>query len=57
MSRFLLGWIDTALALEAENQELRRLMSALVIRIASNQELLALARRELVERFPEEGPA
>jgi hypothetical protein len=57
MNRALLGWIDCAMALEAENKELRRLMSDLVIAIARNCDLLADARRELAERFPEEGPA
>jgi hypothetical protein len=57
MNRTLLGWIDCAMALEAENKELRRLMSDLVIAIARNSDLLADARRELAERFPEERAA
>jgi hypothetical protein len=57
LNRALLGWIDVALRVEEENRRLRELMSALVIAIARNRELLADARRELVERFPEEGPA
>jgi hypothetical protein len=32
-------------------------MSALVIAIARDSSLLADARRELIERFPDEGPA
>jgi hypothetical protein len=39
------------------DRQLRELMSALVIAIARNRDMLADARRELVERFPEEGPA
>jgi hypothetical protein len=55
--RYALAWLDVALRAEEENRQLRELMSALVIAIARNSSLLADARRELIERFPEEGPA
>lgn len=57
MNRYALTWLDVALRAEEENRQLRELMSALVIAIARNSSLLADARRELIERFPEEGPA
>ena len=57
MNKLALSYLDLALRAEEENRQLRELMSALVIKIASNRELLADARREMVERFPEEGPA
>jgi hypothetical protein len=57
VNKLALRWVDTAMALAEENRQLRELMSALIVRIAANQDLLELARRELVERFPEEGPA
>jgi hypothetical protein len=57
VNRYALTWLDVALRAEEENRQLRELMSALVIAIARNSSLLADARRELIERFPEEGPA
>jgi hypothetical protein len=46
-------WVDSAIALEEENRELRRLMTALVLAIARNRELVEYARGEL-ERVPGE---
>lgn len=57
MNRLALDWIDIAIRAEEENRQLRELMSALVIAIARNRDMLADARRELIERFPEEGSA
>ena len=57
MNRLALSYLDLALRAEEENRQLRELMSALVIGIARNRDWLADARRELVERFPEEGSA
>lgn len=54
---YALGWIDTALALEAENAELRRLMSALLVAIARNQELVEYARCQLEASWLDEATA
>jgi hypothetical protein len=47
VSRFALEWVDSALALEEENRELRRLMTALLLAIVRNHELVEYARCEL----------
>jgi hypothetical protein len=57
VNKLALDWVDIAIRAEEENKVLRGLMTGLIIQIASNRELLADARRELVERFPEEGSA
>jgi hypothetical protein len=57
MNTLALEYLDIAIRAEAENAQLRELMSALVLAICRNQDLLAMARRELAERFPEERAA
>jgi len=57
MNRLALDWIDIAIRAEEENCQLRKMMTALVVAIARNRDLLADARRELIERYPEEGSA
>jgi hypothetical protein len=57
MNRLALAWVDIAMALEAENKELRLLISGLLIAFLHNRELHDMARGELRERFPEEGSA
>lgn len=43
----VLEWVDSAIALEEENRELRRLMTTLLLAIARNRELVEYARCEL----------
>jgi hypothetical protein len=58
VNRLALSYLDLAIRAEEENRQLRELMSNLVLAIARNRDWLADARRELIERFPEEeGPA
>jgi hypothetical protein len=54
MNRPLLAWVDTALALQEENRELRRLMTGLIVAFLHNRALHDMARGELRERFPDE---
>ena len=44
---YVLGWVDTALALEEENRELRALITNLLLAILRNRELVEYARCEL----------
>ena len=44
---YVLGWVDTALALEEENRELRALMTNVLLAILRNRELVEYARGEL----------
>jgi hypothetical protein len=53
----LSGWIDTALALEEENRQLRALVTSLIIAIARNRDLLEFARGEIETGFAEEKAA
>ena len=46
------GWIDTALALEEENRELRDILTALVFWIIEKRELLELAEKQIEARWP-----
>ena len=64
MNRYALSWVDTALEqaeearrLRAELREVRAIFSGFLLAICRNSELVEVARLELSERFPEEGPA
>ena len=50
MNRLALGWIDTALELEAENRALRELLISLLWWIAEVNELSAFARKQMRSR-------
>ena len=44
------AWIDTALALEEENRELRDILNALLFWILENEELVAIASAQIEAR-------
>jgi len=50
-------WLDHAFALEAENRELRAILTELIIAIARNRDLVEFATCEVEGRWPEEGAA
>jgi hypothetical protein len=47
MSALLLEWVDSALALEEENRELRAIIAGLVLAIYRNRPLIEFARGQL----------
>jgi hypothetical protein len=53
MNRLALEWVDTALALEEENREFRRLNLALLLWLVRNRDLVDVAYARIDERFPE----
>ena len=59
MNRLALRWIDTALALEEENRELRAIATSLLFWIIENQELLAIASEQIEARqgLTDRGPS
>jgi hypothetical protein len=52
VNRLALEWVDTALALEVENRELRALVASLLVWIATTRELSALAEAQIEARWP-----
>jgi hypothetical protein len=49
---YLGSWVETALRLEAERDELRDTLSALLFWILENRELLDLAEKQIESRWP-----
>ncbi len=50
-NRLALEWIDLALRLEDENRRLREFALALLLWIARNEDLLAVAEAQAARRF------
>ena len=46
-------WFQAAVELDQENRELRRWLTGLLFYLASNAELLDVARRGITARWPE----
>jgi hypothetical protein len=51
MNTQALGWADTALHLEAENRELRGILTRLLLYVAEHEQLLAFINAELDAKF------
>lgn len=49
-----LGWMDTAMALEEENRELRRRFTVLLFWVAEQEHYRTLISEEVARRYPEE---
>lgn len=52
MNRLAVSWLDTALVLDRENRELRAILTALLLAIAWNRDLLNYACARIDERWP-----
>lgn len=57
MNRLALSWIDCAIELQRENDELRRIATALFIWVLAHEDLAAYARAQIEARFSEEKAA
>lgn len=50
-------WMAIALELDADNRELRRLLTSILLCVARREDLIAYARAEINRRWPEQRAA